>query len=140
MLSSLIHLAPFAAILALAYVALSIHVVRYRYKHRLALGVAEDEGMQRAVRAHAQVAEYVPFSLLMIALYALCGGSALWVTVLGAALTIGRLAHMYSLLVAEPRTGRFRWRMFGMILTFTVLVAAAILLLLQWMTRYSGSI
>lgn len=133
MLSSLIHLAPFAALLAFMCVGLALNVVRFRYKHQLPLGVHEDHDMVRAVRAHANFTEYAPFGLAMIALVALVGGSSLLVTALGALLVIARVSHAYSILIAEARNKTFRWRMLGMICTFGVLLASAAFLLWQWL-------
>ena len=133
MLSGLIHLAPFAALLGLLCVGLSVNVVRFRWKHRLLLGVHEDKDMVRAVRAHGNFTEYAPLGLLLLALVALVGGSGPLVTVLGALLTIGRLSHAYSILVAESRYKTFRWRSVGMIGTFGAILAAAIFLLWQWL-------
>lgn len=133
MLSHVIHLAPFAALLAFMYVGLAAHVIRYRYRHRLALGIADDDAMLRAVRAHANFHEYAPFGLLMVTLVTLVGGSSVLVVVLGATLVIGRVAHAYSILVAEPRTQTHRWRMLGMLCSFLVLLVSAVFLLWQWL-------
>ncbi len=130
-MSSLIHLAPFAALLALLCMGLSINVVRYRWKHKLLLGVHEDKDMVRAVRAHANFTENTPMALLLVALVALLGGSGPLVIVLGALLTIGRISHAYSILIAESRYQTFRWRSVGMISTYAVMLVAALFLLWQ---------
>lgn len=131
-MSSLIHLAPFAALLALIYLFLSASVVRMRFRYRIALGVHAADEMQRAVRAHANFGEYVPFTLLLLALVALLGGGAPLLMVLGGLLVLARLSHAYSLLVAEPRTGRFRWRSAGMIANLLIILVCALFLLWQW--------
>lgn len=135
-MTSLLHLAPFAALLAVLSVVLSILVVRQRYRHQLPLGVAEDSAMQRAVRAHANFHEYTPFALLMVALVAILGGPGLLVTGLGGLLVLSRVSHAYSVLVAESKYRTFRWRMAGMIGTFTTLVLSGGFLLWQW-ARFS---
>lgn len=133
MLSSLIHLAPFAALLAFISVGLTLLVVRMRHRHKLALGINNDEAMTRAVRAHGNFHEHAPFTLLLVALVALLGGASLLVTVLGALLVIGRISHAYSILIAEPRHATFRWRMFGMMCGISVLLVSGIFLLWQWL-------
>jgi uncharacterized membrane protein YecN with MAPEG domain len=71
-------LPAYAAILAIFFVVLSIRTIRQRRKLKIGLGDAGNNDMQRAVRVHANFAEYVPLGLLMIYLveqsgvYGLC--------------------------------------------------------------------
>ena len=61
-------IAIYAAPLAFLYIALAINVIRLRFKHRVSLGAGEVPKLERAIRAHGNFAEYVPFALLLIGL------------------------------------------------------------------------
>nr|WP_323893986.1 MAPEG family protein [Aeromonas allosaccharophila] len=56
----------YAALLALLFVLLSIRTIRTRHSRRVALGHGDDPAMLRAMRVHANFAEYVPLALLLI--------------------------------------------------------------------------
>jgi uncharacterized membrane protein YecN with MAPEG domain len=93
MFSALLSLAPFAAILAFFYIFLTIHVVQMRRRARVALGTGRHEALTRAIRAHGNFAEYVPFCLVMLSLSALLGASSLLIIIGGLLLVVGRIAH-----------------------------------------------
>jgi uncharacterized membrane protein YecN with MAPEG domain len=119
-----LHIAPFyAAFLAVLFVALSVRTVRMRRALRIAVGDGRNEAMLRAMRAHANFSEYVPLGLLLV-VFVETGGAPAWlVHALGSLLVVGRLVHA----VGISRTPEdFRLRVFGMSLTFTVLVASAV--------------
>ena len=56
----------YASLLALLFVYLSIRTIRARRGLRIGLGHAENPAMLRAMRVHANFAEYVPIALLLI--------------------------------------------------------------------------
>ena len=58
----------YAAMLALLFVLLSVNVIRARRSHRVTLGVAGNVDLERQVRVHANFAEYVPLTLLLLAM------------------------------------------------------------------------
>ena len=118
----------YAALLAIMFVVLSIRTIRQRRKLKIGLGDAGNKDMQRAVRVHANFAEYVPFSLLMIYLVEQSGVYTWFVHALCVGLLVGRLSHAYG--VSQQREN-FTFRITGMSLTFTVLVVCALHLL--WM-------
>jgi len=61
------HIVPlYAALLALIFVALSVRTLRMRRRLRIAVGDGGDTALLRAMRVHANFAEYVPLSLLLI--------------------------------------------------------------------------
>ncbi|CAA9532110.1 MAG: hypothetical protein AVDCRST_MAG91-3057 [uncultured Sphingomonadaceae bacterium] len=116
----------YAALLALLFVLLSMRVIRVRHRTKVAFGTADDPELERRTRVHANFAEYVPFALLLIALVEL-GGAADWaVHALGLTLLAGRAAHAYG--VSRAREN-FRFRIAGMAMSFTVLLASALYLL-----------
>jgi uncharacterized membrane protein YecN with MAPEG domain len=118
----------YAGLLAIWYFVLSIRVIRYRGAAKINLGDGGDPHMVRLQRAHANFAEYVPLILLMIGCLELSHCSIYILHVLGAALLLARLLHGIALsFTAKWIFGRF----FGALLTFVVLVAAAVLCLVQ---------
>jgi uncharacterized protein len=115
----------YAALLAVLFLGLSLRVVQLRYRYHVALG-APHRLVERAVRAHGNCAEYVPFGLVLLGLLEGMGLPAWGVHALGSAFLVGRLLHAWGI-SQEPEVLRFRTA--GMALTFTVLgVAAAALL------------
>lgn len=116
----------YAAFLAIFFVVLSIRTIRQRRKLKIGLGDAGDKDMQRAVRVHANFAEYVPLCLLMIYWVEQSGVYAWFVHALCLGLMVGRLSHAYG--VSQQREN-FTFRVSGMALTFTVLLTSAVHLL-----------
>jgi uncharacterized protein len=123
----------FAAIFAFMQVGLAVLVIRRRRELKAGLGDAGGNSqLQRRIRAHGNFSEYVPMALLMLALIELRGVDTRWLCALGSVLLLGRAAHAYGLIIAEDRIPPvFKFRIGGMMCTFTVLVLAAITLLLQ---------
>jgi uncharacterized protein len=116
----------YAAILGLVFVALSLQTIRLRRRHRVALGDGDQAPLRRAMRVHANFAEYVPLALLLMFFVERGGGSALRIHVLGIALLAGRLLHAWG--VSQVREN-FRYRTVGMVLTFSVIISASLFLL-----------
>ena len=116
----------YAALLGLIFVALSLQTIRLRRRHRVALGDGDQAPLRRAMRAHANFAEYVPLALLLMFFVERGGGSALRMHILGIALLAGRLLHAWG--VSQLREN-FRYRTVGMVLTFSVLISASLFLL-----------
>jgi uncharacterized membrane protein YecN with MAPEG domain len=88
-------------------------------------GVGE---LERRIRVHANFAEYVPFSLLLLAMAELRGLPKPALHVLCGCLVVGRLLHAWG--VSRPREDP-RIRVSGMILTFIAMSGASIGLLLS---------
>jgi hypothetical protein len=116
----------YASLLALLFVALSMQVIRLRRSRQIAIGDAGDAALLRAMRVHSNFAEYVPLCLFMIYLVETQMGWALLVHALGLVLLLARLSHAYG--VSQAREN-FRFRVFGMVGTFAVLVVSALGLL-----------
>jgi hypothetical protein len=116
----------YAALLGLLFIVLSMNVIRTRAATETSLGTGDDELLERRIRAHGNFAEYVPISLILIGLAELTGASTAIVHFMGGALLIGRLMHGYAL---SSLTKRVLHRRGGMILTFAVIIAAALRLL-----------
>jgi uncharacterized membrane protein YecN with MAPEG domain len=113
---------PFAALLALLLLALSVRVIRERSRVNAPLGDGGDSRLRRAVRAQGNCAEYAPIGLLLMAIAELNGVADWLLYIVGAALLAGRLLHALAI-TREPEP--LQARMAAMALTFTALGVAA---------------
>lgn len=120
--------ALYASLLAVAFVGLSIHVVRNRWRAGKSLGDGGDKGLRAAIRAHGNFAEYVPFSLVMMGLVEGTGGPDALVHGLGISVVLARALHAWGLM---RQRGPNNARSVGMVLTFAVFLVAAGALLRQ---------
>jgi uncharacterized membrane protein YecN with MAPEG domain len=116
----------YAALLALLFVGLSLRTLRMRRKMRIAIGDGGQPAMLRAMRVHANFAEYVPLTLLLIYLAEASGAGAGFVHGMGLAALLGRGAHAYGV---GQLNEDYRFRTVGMALTFATLIAASLYLL-----------
>ena len=111
--------ALYAGLLALLLVALSIGVIRLRWRYRQGLGDGGHRALARSVRVHGNFIEYAPLGLILVGLLELAGVPAWMVHALGMALVLGRVAHGWGLSQSDgPSVGRA----IGMFLTFAVLI------------------
>ncbi len=126
--------ALYAALLGLLYAALTLLVVRGRFGSGVMLGTGEDKGLFRAVRAHANFAEYVPLVLVLMALGEGMRLSSFLLHLLGAALVVARVLHAIGI-SREPDLRAARGG--GAVLTLVVLIAASIAVLGRALTATS---
>lgn len=117
----------YAAILALLFIAFSVRTIRLRRRFRVALGDGGNRLLQRAMRVNANFAEYVPLALLLVHFVELHDGPRLHVHALGIALVCGRMLHAWGVSQTQEN---FRYRVAGMMLTFSVMLMSCILILL----------
>ena len=114
----------YAGILALIFVALAINVTRHRAKLHVSIGDGGNPEMLRMIRLHGNAAEYIPFAVLLMALYELNGGWHIALHIVGIALIVGRLVQSWGMWGTEvPGLGR---RM-GQGLTWLSILALALL-------------
>jgi uncharacterized protein len=125
----------YAGVLALLFAALSVRTLRLRRKLRVAVGDAGQPQLLRAMRVHANFAEYVPLCLLLVAFCESRGTPAAWLHVALAALTIGRLSHAYGVSQVDERFG---FRVFGVALTLAVLIASALRLVFMFVAAHGA--
>jgi len=125
----------YAALFAIFFVALSVRTVRLRRSLRIAIGDSGNERMIRAMRVHANFAEYVPLSLLLIFLVEAQGASSLLVHGLCFCLLVGRLSHAFG--VSQTREN-YKYRVAGMTLTFVTLGTAAAYLLVDYLRHWGA--
>jgi uncharacterized membrane protein YecN with MAPEG domain len=115
-----------AALLAFLFIVLSFRVIKLRRSRRVAIGAGGDAALERAMRVHANFAEYVPFALVLLILCALRGLPDVLLAALCAVLFLGRAVHAYG--VSQVKED-FRLRVAGMMATFGVIGSSALALL-----------
>jgi uncharacterized membrane protein YecN with MAPEG domain len=116
----------YASLLAGLYIVLAVRVIRMRRKERIAIGDRGNARLQRAMRVHANFAEYVPLALILLTFVEWQGSSPLFVHGLGLALLVGRVVHAYG--VSQEKEN-YRLRTVGMLLTLGAILGAAVRLI-----------
>ena len=116
----------YAAVAALLFAALSFRTLILRQKLGVPVGHSGDAGLERAIRAHGNFAEYVPLTLLVIFFLEIQGAESIVIHTLCSCLVTGRAFH--ALGVSQLNEPTFL-RVIGMGLTFTALIAASARLL-----------
>jgi uncharacterized membrane protein YecN with MAPEG domain len=114
----------YASLLAALYLYLSVRVIGWRRTQRVELGHGEDAQLLRRIRVHANFAEYVPLTLLLMALAESLTSPRPLVHLAGLLLLAGRLLHAYGL-SQTPHV--LRLRAGGMMLTLAALGIAALM-------------
>ena len=111
----------YAGLLTLFYVALSFRVIGRRRAQKISLGDGNDADMERRIRVHGNFAEYVPLTLILMALIELQDKPDLVVHAIGLLIIAGRLLHVIGVSATI-----FPARVFGMVLTFAALITGAL--------------
>jgi uncharacterized membrane protein YecN with MAPEG domain len=114
----------YAGLLGILLIALAYNVSRYRVGRKIAFGDGDHPGLQRAIRAHANLTENAPLGLILLAAVEAQGFSAVVVHILGVALVLGRTMHGYGL---ARNSGTSIGRAGGILLTWLMILAASIL-------------
>jgi len=115
-----------AGLLAVLFLGLTFRVFAERRRSHVVLGTGGDRRLERAVRAHANFAEYVPVFLAALLAAELCGAAPWALHAAGIAMLAGRAAHAAGL-SREPDI--LPLRAGGMLLTLAALAGAAALAL-----------
>lgn len=116
--------ALYSGILAIFFLGLAINVIRLRYKFKVGIGDGGHQELAQGIRVHANFSEYIPFVLLLLALFEVNGGEETWCHVIGAVLVLGRISHAIGL---TKTVGVSIYRQFGMLSLFISLLVLAIL-------------
>jgi len=116
----------YGALLAFVFLWLSARVIRVRGAERVAIGAGASKTLERAIRVHANFAEYAPLALLLILIAELQAAPAALVHGLCLALLLGRGLHAFGM---SQEKEDFRVRASCMVLTFAALAGAALTLL-----------
>ncbi|WP_376695044.1 MAPEG family protein [Wenzhouxiangella sp. EGI_FJ10305] len=125
----------YAGLLGLVFLGLALQVVRLRRSLQVGLGSGGHESLNLAVRAHANFAEYVPMSLIMLALVEAGTAAPAWVLhLLGLGLLAGRLMHGFVGL--NRSAGYTPGRFWGTALTWLVIAIAGLMLVATAVGRW----
>ncbi len=113
----------YASVLGLVLVFLRVRTILLRFRFKVPLGHGDQLLLMKGVRAHANFAEYVPISLLLIYFFEVQSGARGRIHLLCAVLVVGRLVHAYG--VSQLKENHL-FRVAGMIVTFAVIVSASV--------------
>jgi uncharacterized membrane protein YecN with MAPEG domain len=98
-------------------------VIRQRIALKIALGDGGESALARVIRGHANAAETIPVTLVLLTLIALAGSPAWVVHILGAAFTLGRGLHAWHF---AHDAASMNLRSTGMVITLLVQILAAL--------------
>ena len=118
----------YAGLLGLLFLLLSFWVVKRRAQFRVMIGEGGAPEMLAAIRAHGNFAEYVPLTLLLMALCELAGVGALRLHLGGVLLLVGRILHAIGIQI--PRAPNMP-RLFGTLFFWLSLGIFSVLALVQ---------
>lgn len=116
----------YAAILALLFIVLSVRTIKTRREHKVAIGDGGEKSILRASRVHANFSEYVPFTLLLIAMLEIQSYPHWIIHGLCIALLSARIVHAYGVSQVNEN---FKFRIFGTATTINIIGVCAFLLL-----------
>jgi uncharacterized membrane protein YecN with MAPEG domain len=122
----------YASVLALLFIGLSIRTIKIRRTRKVGIGHGQLAVLERAIRVHANFAEYVPLAMILLVILEL---QQTWPWVLhlgGALLVMGRLSHAYGV---SKVTEDYRFRVAGMIPTLAVIGVTALIALFNSFIR-----
>ena len=112
----------YAALLGLIFVVLSIKTIIIRRKSKVAVGDGNNPQLQRAMRVHANFAEYTPIAIILVGFVESLKYNEIIVHTLFSVFVLGRIIHAYGLSKIDED---FRFRVSGMVLTFNVITIAS---------------
>lgn len=111
----------YAGILGLMMIALMIRAIRLRMKHRVSLGHGEQPDLEKAIRAHGNFVEVVPFALIIMFILETDQVNSLALYAFGTILILSRALHAYSIYHSV-----FKMRTLSMILTMLLIAVGSV--------------
>ncbi len=93
----------YIAITATIFLILAIRVIMYRRRKKIGLGDDGDKGLMKRMRAHANLVEYAPIALIMLAALEMNGAPKALIHVLGLTFVVGRILHAYGFSARPPK-------------------------------------
>lgn len=124
----------YAGVMTLLVLVLAMRVMWLRNTRGVGLGSGDVPELARAVRAHANAAEYVPLALLLLALLAFEQTRPMWLHAFGITLIVARVLHALGL---SAHAGRSFGRVVGVALTLLVMIAMAVLLVWRFASLHA---
>jgi uncharacterized membrane protein YecN with MAPEG domain len=115
--------ALYAGLLGLMLVVLSFRIAQRRLKFRIGLGTGNNPELEQAIRVHGNFIEYVPLTLVLMALLEADGAPGWALHAAGVVLVLARLLHATGL---TQSSGRTPWRFSGTIATWTLIAVLSV--------------
>lgn len=112
-----------AAVCALLLLVTAIDTVRQRLRLSAAFGDHGDAKLISASRAHGNLAEYAPITIILLGLLETVRANHMALMVIGAIFLIGRVAHIVGLYTPSQPGKAPLGRQVGVIATFGTLLA-----------------
>jgi uncharacterized protein len=125
------HLAAaalYVGVLILMNIVLQARVIGMRRTKLIGIGDGQDKDMARRVRVHGNFVENATFGIGALIMLALIGAQAAVIHGVGLLLLTGRVAHAIGL---GQTAGKSLGRVAGMLLTFTALLIAGLVLIVR---------
>lgn len=119
----------YGSILGVLLLVLSGRVIFLRRTHAVGIGAGDKRDLEKAIRAHANLIEYAPFALVLMALLEQGGAPAWQIHALGGTLVVARHLHAWGL---SHHSGVSFGRLLGVTGTLLVILCAAMLGLTRW--------
>ena len=116
--------ALYISLVALLALYLAYRVVQFRLTKKVDLGDDGSPEFIAVIRAHANLIEWAPITLMLLLVSELLGSHVYFVHAMGATFFVSRLAHAYGLTVSNG--GNHKGRFFGTLGNWIVLVVLSI--------------
>jgi hypothetical protein len=114
--------ALYACVLAVLLVWLAIQVIKQRRVNKVAYADGGVEALKIVRTAQSNASEYVPITLILMALLEFNGAKPVWIHLTGVIFVIGRIIHARGILKES-----FQGRVKGMQLTFLIIASLVVL-------------
>jgi uncharacterized protein len=115
-----------AGLCGLLFFLLSLQVVRGRLATKVTIGDGGDPTLLTRIRTHSNFAEYVPLSLILLAICEISGSNRLLLAICGGLIILSRVAHTLGM----PRPAPNVFRIFGTASIWIVILILSITALL----------
>ena len=114
--------ALYASILAILIIWLAVQVIKQRRLNQVAYADGEVEALQIARSAQSNATEYIPITLILMALLESNSAYPTWIHLTGIIFVIGRIIHARGILKEDLKR-----RVRGMQVTFLVILSLVVL-------------
>lgn len=119
--------ATYAATLGVLTAVLGFTTVIMRAKKKISWGYSENFSLQRAIRAHGNLTEYMPIFLIILLILENSGTSAYWLHSLGTTFLVGRLVSVLYFWITQ----KFALRVIAFWCAVLPIIIGSILLLVR---------
>ncbi|WP_395354947.1 MAPEG family protein [Vibrio sp. D3] len=114
--------ALYASILAILIIWLAVQVIKQRRLNQIAYADGGVEALQIARSAQSNATEYIPITLILMALLEFNSAYPIWIHLTGIIFVIGRIIHARGILKEDLKR-----RVRGMQVTFLVILSLVVL-------------